>query len=684
MDLESGGRFLSSCAVDGSLRVWDLKKREQKFAVQASCEFRSCAIRKRSKGLTVFATGSDGTLRLWMISAKRCESFYIEDYREIDFKRGGENESFRVFEVSPDGRTFSVVLASGKSWIFETDSIDFDSNRLSIQEQISDIKYHENSKQWIIASRCGSIYSAFFINHSCQITSLSQVSISSHIDGIDIVGDSIRLYSVGSDSYYVTDLPSVSKLTAISIGGSTLEIIKNHAAGSALKTSSSVCFPLLMDDAVHYVKIDTNDFEVTSATCLPAIGIFLIGDDAGRIHIVSPYSKSNYRFAAACRFLEFEGDDIIFDEHGYSISVKRKMRVENISPKRSVDFNFAYIESELFGDEEDMICEDNSASVGRQTTKPSAPAKAFENRWLLKESGTYGYVPQLYDRVVLFLDQIETSKSISNILARHIDGQPVIQTLKRSKSIVYGTLTDIQIDVGTIDSVSVSLKLDVSIVDNFHNMEDDEIPMSKTHISLIYNPQFSALRNIICSLEIYNGLLATEYRRGDKALCCFDWDIIEPVIILGESRDSTAGNLKVRRTKSGVVCQVPLFDMTPSKDNITQEHSVFETQCKSFSKKLRSVLKTAKYQKTLNLVDYLIEGKDEDHIISLSYPITIALIVKRLENCYYRRLDAIMYDFNIYSTNLGSFNDDLAVQTRESVKNILTLIKTHFKPRIKR
>jgi hypothetical protein len=117
-----------------------------------------------------------------------------------------------------------------------------------------------------------------------------------------------------------------------------------------------------------------------------------------------------------------------------------------------------------------------------------------------------------------------------------------------------------------------------------------------------------------------------------------------------------------------------------SKNKYLDEgESFFDKSCKLFAKKLRSILKKPSYQKSINLIDYIIEGKDDNYKVNLLYPVTVSLIIKRFENNYYRRLDSALFDLRYFNDNLTFFQEELAAAAQEHVVYIKTAIKKHFK-----
>lgn len=666
------------------MRVWDISRRIQIFGTQSGCEFRNCDIRRVNNGLTLFSTASDGKFRLWRIFASVCGTFLLKDYREVDIQPSIPSVGFKTLEVSSDGKTIAIVLSSGSAFIIESESLDIDNSRVLLDEIVSDLKFCQKQSRWILATKSGKIYAAFYIDHLLQLDFLASASY--NLDGLDIANDILFLYCIGQKFFFYCTLESKFSLKQIDVAEYIVEVFKNNSSLSGLKTKSHVIFPITSEESnPSYKIVNTHGIDVTTVSISSNCDICILGDDAGRIHIFSPYSSSNFRFASLCTFFDFENDDIIYDEHGYSISVPKKIRIENITPKRSICINFEQLNRHLYVTDEviDIDIERDKKRQSQSTVK-DRETKSLDNQWLLFTANSL-YVPQIFDRVTLFPDQIDASKSISNSVARLIDGQPFLQTLTRSNYVAFGTIVDIQIDVGSINSGSVSLKLDICVVESFQNMEDDEIPLTKTHISLIYNPLFESLRHSMCLFDHYILTQSMDHPRGEKLQCIFEWNVIEPVLVLGESRSNTgSGDIKVRRLKTGLVAQVISRDLLPFSADHQMPDSPFKTLCKSFARKLRPILKTTKYQKTLNLVDYLLEGKDESFDVSLPYPITTVIILKRLENSYYRRLDSLKYDWIRYKENLSAFNDDLAIEANESANSILTLIKNNFKPRSRR
>ena len=661
--------FLVSAATDGSLKLWSIPDFKMRCSLKAPKSVQMLRfIKVNQNKLKIAASCVDSSIIIWDIIFENDLAVTEVVSKSQSFQ--SDNSSIEFFEMSSDLRSL-LVCNRQETLLTSMDTLS-EIHAVGIDTEFAHAHYCKTRNLWMIMTKTGDLY---FLDHLNTTLPKKVWSFQSPIEYFDLSHDRYGIFAApGSPIVKVFDLFDFYEIE-LKLPEHIDRCFNSNVEELSILSTKNNFLKVSYNGKFGLTLVPKTIREYGSAAILEEISLSIISDDSGRYKVYSN-NFDGYLTTPQSQFFDFEYDNIIFDSQGYAVSVSKQKRIENIECETCVPINLEYI-NKLFiptAGKRSRPRISNTAEIQRSAEK-------LDNVWTIISCDKI-YYPQLYDRVVIVVPWVKSAATMSAYASSLLENQPILQ--QTSNRYLHGVITSISYERDVFSEASVAMVLDITIVLDLNALQEGEIPISKNHIRICYSTEKDIVKDCLVLYEIFRRLLDRSPGRGHVVYHSTSNKSNQKLIVLGKSREVQDDMVKVRRVDDNSVMVISKFSVHDTEFSFTNfMDALLIEKSKTLGKKLRALMKTTRYQKSINIIDYTIEGKN-DSSVQLIYPVTFSTILQRLEGSFYRRLDALLFDIDSYSQNLRYFQETLETMAHEEVNEFKLLAKNHFNPRNKR
>ena len=281
-------------------------------------------------------------------------------------------------------------------------------------------------------------------------------------------------------------------------------------------------------------------------------------------------------------------------------------------------------------------------------------------------SYSYGqrlYIPQIFDKVVILKEQIESFNSSISEDFRYLIFKP-------ASEVSFGIIVNTEFDI----SEGLELLHLIVVLQSEKDVKNDDIPLGKNQVKFTWSASMS-LKNAIFHYNQYIENSECSFDRGESITIIDSDGKTHKAIYLGESRDISG--VKVKVLDSGLVISTKKYMCSKQSELFSKPDHIQPFSL--LAKRIKTMLKSSLFQKTINYLDYMIQS---DSDIEFPTTLTFDTILRKIEGGYYRHPDAIYFELEIYiqnslSINSVEFNSDM----QKAIVSIKKLLKSSLSSR---
>lgn len=403
-------------------------------------------------------------------------------------------------------------------------------------------------------------------------------------------------------------------------------------------------------------------------------------DELGRLCLFSN-SLSASALKLTCdispQSFDFEHDDFILDDLYRPISTSRQRFFDDLHRPYAFNLSITSVFTDYSDTKEKMsqftaISEDG---VTAETRSKKSPTRTTRSQLQLSQSWLTSilfpkhiYIPQIYDRVVLSKTGFDCFLNIRPDMMKFCKFEPCAEI---TQGVILNT------EVIKNDRGEDALSLTIATVPELDSLPVDEIPVCRNSVCVSWLPQLSVYYGLMLHSQ-YEINASANYHRGDSLFYVDNEGKLQGAIFLGETRDSTGVKIKIVDTSS--ILAVRLYNCFKELNFMASSESL--QKMNMLSKRLRQQLKASLFQKSVNYLDYLIETNED---VNFPFRLTFDTILKKLESGYYRRMESIFQELDIYANNSRLIESiDFDSDFRKAIAKIKQIIKTALSSRTTR